>query len=322
MAAAATIVKGLALTGPGTIDPAGALAGGVQTTTVTLTQTQIQGMFATPVTLVAAVSGAALLPVGSITVIVSNPGGAATPFAGGGTVQLGYPGYPNTCGGFISSLFRTTALSSLLGAPLGSDTGGADIRGLPITISNASAAYTDGDVNFTATIILSYYVVKASPATVAPSINLALAAPNEATGALSTVGRLRTGTFVLSRAQVQSMFTTPIVLVPGVANRIVAAANLLAVDVKHPDLPIVPFVPAGACAIGYTGNLTIIVSAILSVISTPTAEAFRQFAVYNNTATGDVRGLPVVMSTITGPITGGGVNSTVTITMAYYEYDT
>jgi len=124
------------------IDP-----GVIQTVVVNLTAAQINGMAATPVAIIPAVAGKAII----LDDVVLDLSGTATQFANGGVVNLQYK---NTATGAGTTLHADIAASVVTGATgrvitkrIAKDQSAvatADITGIGVYISNKTAAFDTG----------------------------------------------------------------------------------------------------------------------------------------------------------------------------------
>ena len=131
------------------------------TVEVPLTAAQINGMYATPVLVVPAVSNKAIV-VDSVEFIITR---TATAFAGGGVVSVQYNSTAN--GGGTSVQGSTIAAAVVTGAAgttystrppaTLSDVATASIKGIGLYISNATAAFTTG--TGTAVVRVTYRTV-------------------------------------------------------------------------------------------------------------------------------------------------------------------
>jgi hypothetical protein len=132
----------------------------VQTVQVSLTAAQINGMSATPVEIITAVTGKAII----LDDMVFDLTGTATQFAGGGVVNLQYKatatGAGTTLHADIAATVVTGATARTVTQRIAKDlssTATADITAIGVYISNKTAAFTTG--TGTAVVTARYHLI-------------------------------------------------------------------------------------------------------------------------------------------------------------------
>jgi hypothetical protein len=160
-----TTVKNLILSSPGLVDPTNTVSAAssiTQQVTVTLTQTQINTMFTTPITLVAAQGAGTVILPQSVTVKVANGG---TAFTGGGALALAYAGGVGTItqstaiAAAVVINTSTTAPSYGATALAYASVSGSDLRNAAVTLSNGTAVFAGGAASATMQVTLTYTVL-------------------------------------------------------------------------------------------------------------------------------------------------------------------
>lgn len=149
---------------PATISVTQILSGGtgvLASATGTLTQANWQGMFAAPVTILAA-QGTGIVTI--VDSFVINYHYATAAFAGGGAIGLQYGATANLAGVAattqISATFSTeTASTFAIALPTSSLDAVASASNAALTISNATAAFTAGNASSTLAWTLRYYTI-------------------------------------------------------------------------------------------------------------------------------------------------------------------
>ncbi len=149
------------------------------------------------------------------------------------------------------------------------------------------------------------------------SRTLILAPPGgiDSTGPLS--GSLSTASITLTPLQVNTMFTTPITLVPAVTGTAYVPISFT-VKTVNSATSATAFTGGGILSIGYTGALTAIGTAAAAVVTVaaPTGAYSGGAATAVTSSSFDARSLPIVISNASA-VFAGGVNSTVTVTVTY-----
>ena len=142
-----------------------ALPAGMSVTSITLNQSQLQGMYATPVQVLAAAGAHTVIAVSQV---IAEYFYAGTPaFSGGGA---GILQYSNTVHGGGTSITALSGISILTGAnsnfyvvyptlALNSTATVTPIVNQGIYVSNQTAAFTSGNASSTFKVTLFYYVV-------------------------------------------------------------------------------------------------------------------------------------------------------------------
>lgn len=143
----------------GSTGATGANSGILLSTPVTLSESQIRGMFVTPVVVIPAPgSGNVIVPV----VCTLNALFGSSAFAGGGTIALYYPGtqFATSTAGvtLLSAPFSANQMSAVVGSHIGALSSNT-INGA-VSISNATASFTSG-TGASLTVICQYYVTSA-----------------------------------------------------------------------------------------------------------------------------------------------------------------
>ena len=135
----------------------------VQSVSVTLSQSQIQGMYATPVLLLAA-PGSGQTVIGLFATLVYTR--VSSSFANGGSVVIQYGNAAHGAGTALTSDFSptyiTTSSSGVSTVPANSLISVSSISNTAIYVSNTTGAFTSGNASSTAVITLFYMVIPSS----------------------------------------------------------------------------------------------------------------------------------------------------------------
>ena len=135
----------------------------VQSVSVTLSQSQIQGMYATPVLLLAA-PGSGQTVIGLFATLAYTR--VSSSFANGGSVVIQYGNAAHGAGTALTSDFSptyiTTSSSGVSTVPANSLISVSSISNTAIYVSNTTGAFTSGNASSTAVITLFYMIIPSS----------------------------------------------------------------------------------------------------------------------------------------------------------------
>ncbi len=130
------------------------------TATVALTAANLIAMYATPVAVIPAVSGRAIV-VDSVSLVITR---TSTAFTGGGAVQVQYAATAHAAGTAVSATIASTVVTGAAGTTYTaripadlSDVASASIAGVGLYISNDTAAFAAG--TGTASLVVRYHLV-------------------------------------------------------------------------------------------------------------------------------------------------------------------